>query len=144
MNAYQCPKCGSESLDVTVITDAFLRQGSCEWFGTDVTESQDGDQEWDENSPMKCRECFHLGYAHEFDPSDKRLYVRFKVDDVLNWHMYSGDYLAEMLIDEAEDEIETTRPGFHDEEAESDISVSHGDFVVTFTLAEQEKTDDAK
>jgi len=66
---YRCPQCGSECLDVQIVTWAGLQQyrPDREWqIETDATEAQDGSHEWNGQSPMICRGCGHLGNAGTF------------------------------------------------------------------------------
>lgn len=65
---YACPKCAEIDLDVHVLTFArmtFDENGEVD--GTDTTESQDGNHEWNEDSIMACRACGHTAKASEFE-----------------------------------------------------------------------------
>lgn len=60
---WQCPKCGSRRLTVSVVTTARLTQRGPDDFETEI----DGDQEWDGLSSMACEECNHVGEAATFE-----------------------------------------------------------------------------
>jgi hypothetical protein len=40
-------------------------------YSTDVTEGLDGSHEWDEHSPMACRDCGHSAETVEFLRTDQ-------------------------------------------------------------------------
>jgi len=50
--SWQCPKCNSARLSVTVQVEAKLTQSE-DNFETDA----DGDHAWDDDSPMTCSDC---------------------------------------------------------------------------------------
>lgn len=71
MEGYACPKCGSDNLEVSVVTWATLIQ-TADGIETDTTTVRDGSHEWDGASHMLCRDCQHTGRAMDFDREEHR------------------------------------------------------------------------
>jgi len=63
--SWRCPECRSTALDVSVETWARLFQ-RCGDFETDFDDALDHSHEWDDDSPMKCRDCGHGALTEEF------------------------------------------------------------------------------
>lgn len=57
-----CPKCGSDD-QIDVCASVWVRL--CD-DGTDAYESENGDQEWDDNSPCSCHVCDYYGTVGSF------------------------------------------------------------------------------
>jgi len=57
-----CPECGDDDqIDIAAIVHVRLCIN-----GTDVTEAENGDHHWDDNSEAKCCACGHVGTVAEF------------------------------------------------------------------------------
>lgn len=65
--SYICPKCGSLSLGVTVLSSARLYQTGDGGFQTEV----EGDHEWDDTHLMRCNNCMYYGAVSEFYNGDE-------------------------------------------------------------------------
>jgi len=65
MSLFECPKCGSDNIEVQISTWAKLIQ-SDDNVETDAYDSHNGDHEWDGDSQMYCCECDHRGKASTF------------------------------------------------------------------------------
>jgi uncharacterized protein (DUF2225 family) len=63
---FQCPKCKSTNIDVTIRTQARLIQEDDE-LETSYGEASDCDHFWDENSCMTCRDCHYNARSSHFD-----------------------------------------------------------------------------
>ncbi len=72
---WQCPKCGSEDLKVSIRVWGDLTQYDDGNFETDTY----GDHEWDEFSLMYCRECDYESTVLGFDTSAKERVNESKV-----------------------------------------------------------------
>jgi len=58
----QCPKCGaSDRLNIAATVWVRLSLD-----GTDATEAENGDHEWDKNSAIVCRSCGQSGTVASF------------------------------------------------------------------------------
>lgn len=68
---WQCPKCKSRNLEVTVEMWAALIQPEeePENFQTDTDAASCHDQEWTQDSHMHCRDCDHYATAEAFEVS---------------------------------------------------------------------------
>jgi hypothetical protein len=66
---YACPKCKSTSLRVVVSMWMDLVQGGDLYLDEDGPQTAicDSDQEWDQQSPMKCRDCDFNGVVAQFN-----------------------------------------------------------------------------
>ena len=64
---FKCPKCGSDTIDVCVKVWTKVIQDDPDNIQTDTDGALDHDHEWDDDSPMRCRECGHTGRVIEFD-----------------------------------------------------------------------------
>ena len=67
MPRFICPKCGEDNVDVQVIAWARVSANSHDNVETDITDAEDGDQEWGCDSPMRCRDCGFCGQVELFD-----------------------------------------------------------------------------
>ena len=63
---WRCPKCGGTELDVTVKVWALLEQTLDEPENMFQTCVDQGDHEWDGDSPMKCLGCGFTGRSRRF------------------------------------------------------------------------------
>ncbi len=68
LTKWNCPKCGSDNLQVTVECFALLIQHDKEQFETETYADglSDNSHYWDENSVMTCLDCSHTGIADNF------------------------------------------------------------------------------
>jgi hypothetical protein len=76
VNGWMCPRCGCHDLDVQIVTWAKLSQtlelpldmavSDVNEFETLMGEGMLNDHEWDEMSPMACRECSYEGVVRDF------------------------------------------------------------------------------
>ena len=63
---YKCPECGSDNLRVTFTGEADL---TFDGNGDLYSSEDDGNHEWDDNSPMQCNSCGHDGLVSAFSNS---------------------------------------------------------------------------
>ena len=64
---FKCPECGGLDMDVAVSAWARVTSNSNDNVETDITNALNGDQEWDGDSHMQCRDCDHQGVVNDFE-----------------------------------------------------------------------------
>lgn len=75
MRRWKCPKCGKKNLSVTVVATQMLEQAAGGNYSTGEPDPVNGDHEWDENSPMYCRDCGYASIVTNFAVSKRSAFV---------------------------------------------------------------------
>ena len=121
----KCPKCGASG-EIDVCANVWVRL--CP-DGTDVTQAENGDHEWEDGSPAACDSCGHAATVWDFntenqpDPAENearagrastalKQYVAAKGEVFENNSSEIADLMADLLhlcvrIDQGDDPVES-------------------------------------